>query len=1417
MAGFDLNIRIPGWILTHGSPTGSGYGPGGRSMYMWAAGNQGEGILTNVNVVQGQSYIYSTYYSVAMDDPAAPDLDHTYMHLTNSLPAPYPIVIPAGSQQLFDKPDSDAHPYRHLIVVFTAADNYDELWIHPEQAHARQASMTVRNVELSDRFSIDIGPDTTVYCGDSLVLRSDTCGLISGGRWEWNELPSGVVVSSLDSLELFAVGTRSYVCNYILRPDTLIVNGVPQDSLVFRDTILVTVIDTAGDCCDHFANGIVYVDATASGANTGMNWGDAFVDLQDALNTVDTCLGVDEIWVARGSYSPSASDPGVSYELISGVRMYGGFNGSETMREQRDWDLYPSVLSGLLGSNYHIVVADRVSSGTILDGFNIQQGNAQGGGDDNLGGGLFIDAGGAGEESSPVVRNCTFLANRGVFGGAFYVDALQGGASTAVFENCWFLDNEAVFDVSPGTTAQGGGGYIYNVGGDIDIKIEGCKFEGNTATLAAGLYVRTDGGGDTDVLFRDSYFRGNYTPLGYGGGVYSFGASQSFIDLDFANCVFTGNDARRGGAFFITNTVNPIANHFASFVNCTFGSNYGEVYGDAIYNQTSTVEVRNSIFWGNAGNGELIENNLFGSTTVTESIVEGGYVGTGNRDVDPLFVAPLAVPAMGQWSAGGNYQLRVGSPAIDRGDLGYIASLGLAEDILGNPRVRGLGLDQGAYESDFDSCMTMVWDWGNLGDDGIVSASTQLVKDPIGNIYVGGSYSGTLPLGSTSSGFPFALTNTTSNNDAYLAKYAPDGTLIWGQTFTASAGSSAIVRGMDTDGAGFCYVAGSFTGTLSVYMGGSWVPYNSNGNSDMFVVCVSPQGVPQWVRTFGTVGNDYVFDLDIGRNQSSLVIGGSFGESLGGLMNATLSMDLNSLTAAGYWDANMFVAQLALSNGRVNALVGADSDEFQHIRVREVEVADNGDVYVMGTFQQLTGSTGTVFPLSIFSGTSHAHISARDVFFARFGAFGSGNSASAVLGSWGNDEAMGLMLDSNGDPHFAMRYFGSVQVGGTTFDAGGNSRIATVMGKMDDNFGLVWGSNATTGTNTGAVGSGGDVHILEMDGLDNLYGSFSVTNTTGCVIDGQHYTTTNAVASGFVVKYEPSGVRDWTIAADGDAEVNFKRVCPLSDEKLYTAGVYRNGTLDLGNDSGNSSVGDWRLFSGLFEPGVCVSNMCGRDLFEPNDQVTSAALLPTVGIQNTAQICAAGDEDYYLFLTGSTNLNLRVYLYDLETDLDVELYEAGNTVSVGSSNNSGTDAEVITHNNANAGAGYLIRVFGANGNFAPEGYVLRVHQRATPFTTPIKATPTGVRDEVEAFEGVVVYPNPSKGDCHVAYSLEQEALVRVGLYDMYGRAIRVLVGEEAQGAGEHVLTFDVSTLSGGVYLIGLEIDGTEKMYKLIVE
>jgi len=121
--------------------------------------------------------------------------------------------------------------------------------------------------------------------------------------------------------------------------------------------------------------GIIYVGANAkSGRNTGVQWKDAYLDLQDALDRASNGCG-SEIWVAEGTYIPSVEYQGgaKTFQLINGVPLYGHFAGNETAIEQRNLKNpnNETILNGEGIYAWYIVTALGLEQSTIIDGFTI--------------------------------------------------------------------------------------------------------------------------------------------------------------------------------------------------------------------------------------------------------------------------------------------------------------------------------------------------------------------------------------------------------------------------------------------------------------------------------------------------------------------------------------------------------------------------------------------------------------------------------------------------------------------------------------------------------------------------------------------------------------------------------------------------------------------------------------------------------------------------------------------------------------------------------------------------------------------------------------------------------------------------------------------------------------------------------------
>ncbi len=433
---------------------------------------------------------------------------------------------------------------------------------------------------------------------------------------------------------------------------------------------------------------ILYVKQGADSIDC-TSWATA-CELQTALSNA---VAGDQIWVAAGTYKPTAgTDRTATFQLKSGVAIYGGFAGTETSLAERDWETNITTLSGdiRVGGNagdnsYHVVTGSGVDETAVLDGFTIRGGNADGSYEENYdrGGGMYNEY-----NSSPSLSNVTLSGNSATYNGG----GMSNYQSSPSLSNVTFSGNSAYY---------GGGMYNYQ----SSPSLSNVTFSGNSATYNGGGMSNYDNSSPSlsNVTFSSNSAYG-------GGGMYNdYNSSPSL-----SNVTFSTNSAYSGGGMYnnqsspslsnVTFSTNStlyygggmfnFVNSSPSLSNVTFSGN-SAYYGGGMYNYQSSPTVTNSILWGN--NPEQIYNDSLSSVTVTYSDVQDGYTGTGNIDANPL-LGPLA-------DNGGftqTHALGKGSPAIDAGDPA--PSNCPATDQRGFPRpIDGNGdgdpiCDMGAYE-----------------------------------------------------------------------------------------------------------------------------------------------------------------------------------------------------------------------------------------------------------------------------------------------------------------------------------------------------------------------------------------------------------------------------------------------------------------------------------------------------------------------------------------------------------------------------------------------------------------------------------------------------------------------------------------------------------------------------------------------
>jgi len=228
--------------------------------------------------------------------------------------------------------------------------------------------------------------------------------------------------------------------------------------------------------------GQIYVDINAVGLNNGTSWANAYTDLQNAITEANGSPGADDIFVAEGTHLPtSTTDRTISFEIPGNTNVYGGFspaNGAIDLATQ-DFITYPTILSGDIGAaavsadnSFHVVSMLTVGTTILLDGLHVVDGNANGGGTNDLGGGIYA----TNAQLQITVRNCTISNNFAAeSGGGFYVrDAI----------NVYVFTTKINFN----TSANLGGGFS-NV--NSELRTENVLFHDNSAALGGGLNYET--------------------------------------------------------------------------------------------------------------------------------------------------------------------------------------------------------------------------------------------------------------------------------------------------------------------------------------------------------------------------------------------------------------------------------------------------------------------------------------------------------------------------------------------------------------------------------------------------------------------------------------------------------------------------------------------------------------------------------------------------------------------------------------------------------------------------------------------------------------------------------------------------------------------------------------------------------------
>ena len=343
----------------------------------------------------------------------------------------------------------------------------------------------------------------------------------------------------------------------------------------------------------------VYVAEDGSSSADAKSWATA-TTLQAALSRYKTN---DILLVKAGTYTPTMANGAVAsdlrdgtYALPDGVRIYGGFAGTEKEPEDRDTDLIATTNQTLIEGNIgdletntdnlrHLFTLQGEGEAT-LDGLTVARGYTMK--DGESGAGLH-----AGPKGRVNLRRCRFIGNESSGGGAIYV----GGTLTVT---------KSSFERN--TAAKSSGGAIY-AGGTLTVTKS--SFERNTAAKSSGGAIYAGG---TLTVTKSSFERN--TSNGSSGGAIYAGGTLTVAKSSFERNTSNGNS---GGAIYVGGMLTVAKSSFER--NTATKDSGGAIYAGGMLTVTKSSFEKNTAPSGSGGAifGEML--------TVTKSSFEGNSAG----------------------------------------------------------------------------------------------------------------------------------------------------------------------------------------------------------------------------------------------------------------------------------------------------------------------------------------------------------------------------------------------------------------------------------------------------------------------------------------------------------------------------------------------------------------------------------------------------------------------------------------------------------------------------------------------------------------------------------------------------------------------------------------------------------------------
>ena len=360
-----------------------------------------------------------------------------------------------------------------------------------------------------------------------------------------------------------------------------------------------------------------------------------------------------------------------------------------------------------------------------------------------------------------------------------------------------------------------------------------------------------------------------------------------------------------------------------------------------------------------------------------------------------------------------------------------------------------------------------------------IDYAKDLATDASGNVYVAGTTHGAIDVATT-----LASNTNKGGTDAFVAKFDPQGALLWVVQFGSAADD--FIEGISLDKKnGFLYVAGWTMGSMpgGVEQSGAAPENNNTGRADAFVAKIHTGGTLRWIKQFGTDKDDFAYGATTDRSGLVYVVGSTNGT-------------IDGVTDPG-GTSDAFIAQLDATGSRLGTV--------------QFDVASSPlDTYAYG----VAVDSSTLYDYIFVTGLARAYENG-SLFVIKFDQWLTKMKTVTLGGPKNgsdNDIGRAIAVDSKGN----------VIVAGSTLGAfdgnawSGNEDIVVV--KYTVNLSKLWSYQYGTTTTDAAYG-------VAVDAENSIY----ITGITGYPggpgLDGQTYLGASDI---FLTRFSPEGGKLFT-------------------------------------------------------------------------------------------------------------------------------------------------------------------------------------------------------------------------------------------------------------------------------------------------